>query len=243
MANSSDILRDRLRETLLDRGMSPRQLSLAIGANHSYISQILNGKGGMPASSRLTAIARELGVSADWLGGLVGNPEPVGSEVAIHDAPVDWTRPDRADPGIPLVGTGDCADLEVTGEDGETVLIERSSFDPDYHQRYLARPPALRGAVDLYAITFVGDSMSPRFEPGEIGIVDPRAHIAAGNDVVVQLRDGASEDVGGVLVKRLVRRTATEVVLQQFNPPQTFVISMRQVKRIHRIRPQTDLLF
>lgn len=122
------------------------------------------------------------------------------------------------------------------------VAIERCSFDPDYHVRMIARPPALRGQRDLYAIYFHGDSMAPRFEPGEIGIVDPARPPAPGDYVVVQLTNGSSEDVVSVLVKRLVRQTARELLLEQFNPPITFAVPRVKVKRLHRILRETDLL-
>ena len=46
-----------------------------------------------------------------------------------------------------------------------------------------------------------------------------------------------------VLVKRLVRRTRRELVLEQFNPPLTFTVPKTRVARVHRILQQTDLLF
>ena len=48
--------------------------------------------------------------------------------------------------------------------------------------------------------------------------------------------------VNAVLIKRLVRRTAAYVALEQFNPSLTFRIDTQQVKSIHRIIPATELL-
>jgi phage repressor protein C with HTH and peptisase S24 domain len=85
--------------------------------------------------------------------------------------------------------------------------------------------------------------MLPRFEPGEVGIVDPHRPPMIGDYVVVQLRGEDHDDVESVLVKRLAGRNAREVRLEQFNPPLTFTLPARLVKRLHRILPQTDLLF
>jgi hypothetical protein len=41
---------------------------------------------------------------------------------------------------------------------------------------------------DAYAVTMIGDSMAPRFEPGEIAFVSPKAPVNVGDDVLVQLR-------------------------------------------------------
>jgi phage repressor protein C with HTH and peptisase S24 domain len=48
--------------------------------------------------------------------------------------------------------------------------------------------------------------------------------------------------VATVLVKRLVRATTRELVLEQLNPAITFTVPRNRVARVHRILPQTDLL-
>jgi phage repressor protein C with HTH and peptisase S24 domain len=243
MTEPAEILRERLGEAIAKSSLSPRALSLAIGANHSYVSQILDGRGGMPAATRVLKLAEALDVSADWLLGEIDSPAPVRSEVSLSDKHIEWRGPDRAEPGIPLVGTGDCADLEVCTESGAMITVERSSFDPDHHVRMLQRPPALRGQADLYAIYFHGQSMEPRFEAGEVGIVDPRRPVRNGDYVLVQINGGDSDEVVSVLAKRLVRQNAAEVVLEQFNPPAIFTVPKNRVARVHRIMQQTELLF
>lgn len=243
MSKAAEILRSRLRDAIEKKDVSPRSVSLAIGANHSYVSQILDGKGGMPSAARVMRLAEALDVSAEWLLGEASTPDPVRSQVELSDARVDWRGPPREEPGIPLMGTGDCADLVVETETGEMVAIERSSFDDEYPVLMFGRPPALRGARDVYGITFRGDSMVPRFEDGEVGIVDPRRAARIGDYVLVQLNAGDSDDVVSVLVKRLVRQNAKSLVLEQFNPPLTFTIPAGRVQRVHRILQPTDLLF
>jgi phage repressor protein C with HTH and peptisase S24 domain len=53
---------------------------------------------------------------------------------------------------------------------------------------YLARPPSLADDPDAYAVEIVGESMAPRFEPGERAFVSPKARVGIGDDVIVQLR-------------------------------------------------------
>lgn len=244
VGNIAEILPERLREQLDRTGKSKRQLSLAIGAHAGYVRDLLDPERfNVPSATRLQSMARELGVSADYLAGTSEHPEPVQSEVMLSDRLIEFRGPEPGGPAIPLVGTGDCADLEVTSESGELVTIERCSFDPEYHVRYIARPPALRGARDLYAIYFHGESMIPRFEPGEVGIVDPTRPTKPGDYVLVQLTDGSIEEVVSVLVKRLVRQTAKELVLEQFNPAMIFTVPRSRVMRVHRVLQQTDLLF
>jgi SOS-response transcriptional repressor LexA len=222
--------------------ISDREFSLRVTGKPDFLRD-MKRRGHLPSAENTARAAEVLGVSIDWLLGHSQTQQAALSEVTLGDRIAPWNGPPRGDPPIPLVGTGDCADLEVCDESGHLVSVERSSFDPDYHVRYLARPPALLGARDLYAIYFHGDSMLPRFEPGEVGIVDPRRPVASGDYVLVQLRDDGDDSVTSVLAKRLVRQTTNDVVLEQFNPAVTFTIPRTRVARIHRIMRQTDLLF
>ena len=244
MPKPAEILISRIDERLSDMGKTRYWLSKKVtdGKGVTAIRDI-DRRGSMPAGDRLERIAEALDTTTDWLLGKTENSDPVRSEVSLSDRRIDWAGADRGEPGIPLVGTGDCAALEVCDESGKMVQVERSSFAEHYHVRMITRPPALRGARDLYAVYFHGESMQPRFEPGEVGIVDPRRPAGPGDYVLVQLNTGESDDVVSVLVKRLVRQNAQELVLEQFNPPLVFTIKKSRVQRVHRILQQTDLLF
>jgi hypothetical protein len=239
-----ELLRRRIQERLEATGKSARGVSLEIGAAEGYVRDLLDPrKGGFPRSDKLEALARALNTTTDYLCGKISSPEQVLSEVTITEQSLAWRGPQPDLPPIPLVGTGDCATIRFATQTGEMLEIERCSFDADHTVRLIARPPALRGARDLYAIYFHGESMMPRFEPGEVGIVDPTRPAAPGDYVLVQLNDGESDHVTSVLVKRLVRSSARELVLEQFNPPVIFTVPRSRVARVHRILPQTDLLF
>lgn len=244
MQNVAEILPSRVKERLDIMGKTMRGVSLAIGAHAGYVRDLFDPERfNVPSSVRLHALAAELETTSEWLLGETSDPSQVRSEVGLSDKHVDWITPDRSEPGIPLMGTGDCAEIELCSESGELVAVERASFDDDYPVRMIARPPALRGARDLYAIHFVGESMEPRYESGEVAIVNPRRPVNRGDYVLVQLNSGSDDAVNTVLAKRLVGQNAKELVLEQFNPPLTFIVPKSRVARIHYIMPQTELLF
>lgn len=245
MADGKETLRERLRARLAATGKSPHAVSMEIGANRGYVRDLLDPtKTGMPSGDRLRRLAESLDTTTDYLIGEADSSGPVRSEVRLSDRALNWKGPVPGEPGIPLVGTGDCSDLiAFETNSGKRVHVERFSFDPDFQVRMIARPPALRGMRDLYAIYYQGSSMEPRFEAGEVGIVDPSRPARIGDYVVAQLREEGGDDVVSVIVKRLVGQAAKEYTFQQFNPPLTFSIDRAQVKRLHRIVPQTDLLF
>lgn len=243
MAARFEIVRQRIEERLAATGLSARAASLAATGKPDTIRDMMRRRS-IPGADITLRLAEALGTTTDYLLGQSDAAGQVRSEVHVSDKAIDWRGPDPQDPGIPLVGTGDCADLAVTEtETGKEIMVERTSFDPEYTARYIARPPALRGMRGIYAIYFSGSSMEPRFYPHEVGLIDPNRPPAPGEYVLVQMNDGGSDDVVSVLVKKLVRRTAKEVVLEQYNPPQVFSVPAQRVTRIHRVMPQTELLF
>jgi hypothetical protein len=138
-------------------------------------------------------------------------------------------------PDLPVLGTALGGEL-APGDDVDP-HIEMTELHLGEVLEYLTRPASLAGDKDAYALTIVGDSMAPRFEPGERAAVSPRYPVAIGDDVIVQLRglEGEDERIKMVLIKRLVRRTATYVELRQFNPDITFRIEASRVAALHKV--------
>lgn len=102
----------------------------------------------------------------------------------------------------------------------------------------IARPESLAHDDKAYALTIFGDSMIPRYRPSERVGVSTKAAIAIGDDVIVQLRSPDGDDgerVTMVLIKELVRRTASYYELRQYNPPLTFRVPAERVARIHKV--------
>lgn len=188
--------------------------------------------------------AARLGVSSDWLmrGGVT--PEvPLSAKATIRSEVI----PIRMDieqeriaasnlPRIPLVGSA----VGVRSFDPEN-HVELTELDMAEVLDYVDRPSSLAGDRKAYAVTTVGDSMWPRFRPGRRLWVSPRAPVAIGDDVIVQLRGGADGEgefkdrVTTVLIKELVRRSASHLELRQYNPDMTFKVPMEQVAAIHKV--------
>lgn len=236
------ILRLRLRERLDATGLSALAVSKEIGANTGYVRDLLDpDKTSIPSAERIERLARALGTTTDWLLGRADSPAQPLSEVSFRDAPQPWHGTERD--GIPLLGTAFCDGLAVEGPDGAPLQVERVLLDADHVIRLIARPPALWAARDAYAIYCHGDSMEPRYRQGEVAVVDPRRPPGPGDDVVVQLTDGnGGSDVVTVLLKQLVRATASYIELAQFNPPLTFRVPRSQVARLHRVVSLAEML-
>jgi len=118
---------------------------------------------------------------------------------------------------------------------GGTPKIELTELRSGQILDRLPRPPSLSNDPGAYAITVVGDSMWPRFRPGRRVAVSPGAPVAIGDDVLVKLKDGGDSQGVRVLIKELVRKTASGVELRQFNPGATFEVAAADIASIERI--------
>lgn len=142
---------------------------------------------------------------------------------------------------LPVFGTALGAAREVEGE-----AIEQTYMNSGEVVEYIARPPLLNRAKKAYALYVQGSSMHPALPDGELVAVTRGGPVAIGDNVVVHLRPTDHQDDGertrGVLVKELVRRTASYVELRQYSPAKDFRIDMAEVLHIDRVLTRRDML-
>ncbi|MCZ8079140.1 MAG: helix-turn-helix transcriptional regulator [Rhodobacteraceae bacterium] len=78
----ADLFRARLAEAMADRGMTRAALARAAGVDRSTLSQLLAPGTRLPNAQLAADCAQVLGISADWLLGLTGRPEPIADLLA-----------------------------------------------------------------------------------------------------------------------------------------------------------------
>lgn len=181
------------------RGMSQEDLAKAVGVSQPAIKKIESGE--TKKSRFLPEIASFLGL----------NLVPVCREhnESKGDLP-EFVR----DPNYWAAATGVGGEIMLYGavEGGSGAMI--ISNDP---VGTVERPTPLQGVKEGYAVTIVGHSMEPEFEPGDVAFVNPRAPIM--NDTTcIFFTNNQSDD--RAMIKRLVRQTATHWYLRQWNPPE-----------------------
>jgi phage repressor protein C with HTH and peptisase S24 domain len=200
-------LADRVKERRHALGLSQPQLAKKVGGiTYQAIQQLENGGG----SRHLVAIARALGVTAEWLQDGVG---PAPSKAAPP-------RPGSADK-LKVLGMAEC------GADGWS-LWNGDVID------LIERPSGLIGVPNAYAVYVVGASMEPRYHPGEVVHIHPGRPVDVGAYVLVQRR-GKQGEAPLAVIKRLAKRTGAKITLEQFNPPRTFDIKTGDIVSIHRV--------
>lgn len=161
------------------------------------------------------------------IGGLPAQHETAPGRLGeVHDRA--WTAAQL--PSMPLLPTYSGGTWGRSGSGVEMTAVGKLE-----RRDRVARPASLACDSEAFAVTIVGDSMWPRFRSGRRIAISPRSPVAAGDDVAVWL--GAAEDDGRqlVLIKELVRLTATIVELRQFSPDLTFQVEAVNVESIQKV--------
>lgn len=235
MAKGTEILAKRIHQKLDELGLSARAVSLEATKKPDAIREIERGK--EPGAARLAAIAQVLNTTVDWLTGQEATEQQVMSDQSLSFRGFDQPR------DVPVVGSALGHDLRLT-DDGE-VPIELHMVDMGVTVDYLRRPPSIRHRPDVYGVTVVGDSMHPRFRPGEPVYVDPKKTPQIGDDVIVQLvqqDEIEGQLVVAALIKTLARRSSSFIELEQYTPAARFRLPSEMVLHIHRVIPWGELM-
>lgn len=97
------------------------------------------------------------------------------------------------------------------------------------------RPPDLEGVPNVYAVYVDGESMWPRYKPGETVWVNPNRPAKRGEDVVVQLHPEEEHAPPYGFIKEYVGWQPTKLVLHQHNPETTVTFERSDVISVHPI--------
>lgn len=108
-----------------------------------------------------------------------------------------------------------------------TLIVDTNPID------YIGRPESLRNEPDGYGLMVTGDSMSPRFESGEVVYVHPRMSLSNNCDVVLYSENAAGEVFA--MVKRLLRYNETTWFVKQLNPEREFELARSKWQKCHLI--------
>jgi phage repressor protein C with HTH and peptisase S24 domain len=140
-------------------------------------------------------------------------PPPARARVALASEAAREGRPD-----IPVWAAAQA------GDDGALILVP----DP---VDYIFRSERMRGVRNPFAFQIVGSSMSPALEHGDQVVINPALLVRPGVDCVFiqQQRDGTFL----ALVKRLLRQTADNWHVRQYDPKKDFDLAKKKWSRAH----------
>jgi SOS-response transcriptional repressor LexA len=211
-------------------GLSPNAWAVKAGVSRTVWADMR--RHGNPSRRTLERLLDAAGSTLAEFEALRLGPEPRKSATIgrLGDPRQAWgPAPLRS---LPLVSS------KLAGEWGEPGnRVELTEIHPGELLEQLPRPLGLANDPEAYALTVVGDSMWPRFRPGTRIAISPRSPVAIGDDVLARLRSPTASRDGAeqVLIKQLVKRTATTFELRQFNPDVVICIDSDQVEAILKV--------
>jgi len=210
------------------KGMSLKELArLADGLRYQTIQDLENGKS--KGTKHVLAIARALGVSPDWL--QTGSGDQAARPEKGHNLKENNTF-FKVQPPVPSHGaSGDrlpVYGMATGGPDGWNL------FNGDLIET-VPMPANLLGVRGAYAVYINGSSMEPRYKAGEMAHIHPHKPVTIGAYVLVQKRSKEPGEPPLAVIKELVRRSGSKIVLAQINPPKTFEIKLDEIVSIHRV--------
>lgn len=223
----------RVSEIRRARNITQAELSRRAGMQLPTVNKIDLGTRNVTRNTA-PVLARALQVEVPELYAEIGAPI---SPPTKPFQPIDRTRGGIAlgDLELPAAGTLR-RDLPVRGSaeggpDGVFELLDETGLALDI----IRRPPGMEGVSNAFALYTAGESMSPWREPGDLIFVHPGRPPAPGSYVVVVLHAKSRDEPRRAMVKRLVRRSPSKVIVEQFNPPKQLEFDAKEVEQIWRV--------
>lgn len=205
-----------LKKRRAELGLTQQAIADIWGIKSVNVSDWERGKG-MPEASKLPALAKRLGLSlSELMGEAPRASEPGHDGVAdeVEDAPEILGTPRL----IPVAGR------VQAGPDG---LLHVDDFPPEHPEGYMAW---YTSCIEAYALRVRGESMSPRYLPGEFVGVDPCAEVLPSDEVIVLMYDGRR------MIKRLLWVRDKQACFESVNKDYpNIVIDCEDIMKMHLV--------
>lgn len=240
-------LQDYTTARLQELGKGPVEAATAVGLPRNFIRDLVAARKASIRSDRVVLFAQALETSVDRIEALMrGQGDTVEAGPTSHgighsesgtsssQPPVTTLASPSAVPTADLVPVLGVAYGSVIANSFSGLVINSDPIE------YIARPPALQGARDIYAVFISGESMSPQHSPGELRFVSPHRPATPGDTVIVQTRVW-DDDPGQAYIKLLIRRHGGFLELRQINPEATIKIPEKYVRSVHRVLTTREL--
>lgn len=192
--------RSLLRFMREKKGFSQAQFARELGYSSLAVYQEIEEGVSSMGEKMARKAAAILGVEAEQLMSGSDHPPSRDGLIGTFGAQPDLQLP----PGmkakyVPLLSMAQCGTMMAYDDGAYT------------HDGFLAINPHDGKA---FAVTLAGDSMTPRFEPGDVALVYPSKAPRNGDVVIAKL----NEDHGGDVMLKLYQAARDDVTLSSYNP-------------------------
>ncbi|MCO6050878.1 helix-turn-helix domain-containing protein [Mesorhizobium sp. RP14(2022)] len=239
MTDDETTLGERIKAARKAAGLTQQDIASYFGINRVSVTQWEKDTT-RPDPSRLMKLAEFLQTTAEWLLDGRGNQNAPGlgrstakPTVDLEDIPAD------------AVFTSGEQKRYQGAHDVEKLGVVAGGDDGDFHFNgevieHVARPRGLIGRAGVFSLEVISDSMYPAYRKGDPIYCD-RTEPQPGDDIVIETFAEEGEKNGKSYVKRLVRRTKAQLIVEQFNPPSELTFDRYAVKHVWRVVPVREL--
>lgn len=235
------LLTEKLQAQASFLDISQAEIARALGVSQQAINNLFNGRAASTVYWRELAAILKIpeGEMRDLMkaagrdpakrqGNLIGLAPLATVSAFANNVPPEVSRPQIVDAQttnkmLPVLG-------EAVGGDDGRFIFNGQILD------YVACPPSLANVPNAYSVYVDGESMSPRYRPGETVYVHPVRPARRGDDVIVQIHppaDDGSPPWG--YIKEFVGWQGNKLVLHQYNPDKRIEFEREEVVSVHPI--------
>lgn len=211
-----DDLTTRLKEVMRELGIANNaELATFCGVSQGLVAQWFSGLTKL-GPKPLKAFARTQ-FSLDWItDGKLPKYRPIApeAEADVEDGPAIVGTPRL----IPVAGR------VQAGADG---LLHIDDYPPESPEGFMVW---YTSCVEAYALRVRGESMSPRYLPGEFVGVDPCADVFPSDEVIVLFHDGRR------MIKRLLWKRDEQACFESVNKDfPNIVVDVEEISALHLV--------
>lgn len=221
--------RSRLRDFMKARNLTNDDVAEKLGVHPVTISKLRNGALSLDDEWR-ARFAESFDTEHDLLFGF----EPLPAARPAEIRPPRRGRPRASRPPARQVRS----ELPMFGwAAGAVAGVETITSEP---VEYVPCPPALSDIDEAYALRTRGESMVPRFFPGELVYVHPHKAVKSGDHVVVQTQrfEGSGTETW---IKRFDADDEQSIYAAQYNPEGRVTFRKSNVLYVHRVLRPDEL--
>lgn len=194
-----------------------REIARMLQIDEAEMRELMIESGRDPERNTKLPPLSPLTSSGAFASGVIDDDPPVPNARIVEA--VGFTRPGKM---IPVLGE------VVGGDEGEYIFNGQV-------QDWVACPPSLVNVNGAYSVYVDGESMSPRYRPGETVYVHPNKPPRRGDDVIVQVKPREEGLPPHGFIKEFVGWSGHRLVLHQYNPDKRIEFDREVVISVHPI--------
>ena len=216
---------NRIEKLLADKnGGNQSEMARFIGVTPQAVQKWIAGVA-EPRGKNLEMAAQFLGVTPAML--KFGSAPTGTSQGATPSSSRADTKESEVEDGPEILATPRLIPVVGRVQAGENGLLHIDDFNRDHPDGYMLW---YSSCIESYVLRIRGESMSPRYLPGEYVGVDPCAEVLPSDEVIVLLKDGRR------LIKRLLWIRDDQACFESVNKDHpNIVIDCEDIETMHLV--------